>query len=98
VVKSSLGEADRTWERQRAAATGEMLGEKPRNRTGGDVVHAGFGVLSLQPVAEVFDGTDDLVDESDSMPASQEEADEGAKEGTERTGTQTSDVVRPLKE
>jgi hypothetical protein len=75
-----------------------MLGEEPRHRVGGDAIRAHFGVLSSQPVTEVFDGTDDLVDEGDGVTASQEEADERVKERTKRTGTQTSDVMRPPKE
>ena len=72
--------------------------EEPRNRGRGDLVCGHFGVLTLQPVSEVFDGPDDLADESDSMAASPEEANERVKERAEGTGTQAMDLVRPAKE
>jgi hypothetical protein len=46
----------------------------------------------------VFDGPDDLVDESDNIPALQEKTDERVEERAEGTGTQASDVVRPPEE
>ena len=75
-----------------------MLVKEPRNRDGGDLVCGHVGVLTLQPVSEVFDGPDDLVNERDSMAASQEEANERVKERAEGAGTQTTDVVKPPKE
>jgi hypothetical protein len=68
------------------------------SRNGGYLVCGNRGVLGAQPVAEVFGGTDDLVDEGGGVSASQENANQRVKERTEGAGTKASKVVRSLKD